>query len=143
MFRSLVSPRPRATGIDDSNVAQRSEHSEETTGQRSGHLSNQTNDHREPIGHHSETERRKSKRFFAFRSREILQGVVERDEAIKKARDDVLSRQKDLEQQLNDEQLLYQELQEKYDKACEKREAMKDDLHQAQQQLEKTKADYK
>lgn len=55
----------------------------------------------------------------------------------------MLNRQKELEQQLNDEQVLYQELQEKYDKACEKREAMKDDLHQVQQQLEKSKSDYK
>jgi len=39
--------------------------------------------------------------------------------------------------------LLYQELQEKYEKTCEKREAMKDEMHQLQQQLEKTKADYK
>ena len=55
----------------------------------------------------------------------------------------MLNRQRELEQQLNDEQVLYQELQEKYEKACEKREAMKDDLHQVQQQLEKSKSDYK
>ena len=73
----------------------------------------------------------------------LFQGIVERDDTIKKAREDVLNRQKELEQQLNDEQVLYQELQEKYEKACEKREAMKDDLHQVQQQLEKSKADYK
>lgn len=73
----------------------------------------------------------------------IFQGVVERDDAIKKAREDVLHRQKELEQQLQDEQLLYQELQDKYETACEKREAIKSEMHQTQQQYEKTKADYK
>jgi hypothetical protein len=52
-------------------------------------------------------------------------------------------RQKQLEEQLQDEQLIYQELQEKHDKTCEKRDAMKNDLHQVQQQLEKSQADYK
>ena len=55
----------------------------------------------------------------------------------------MITRQKELEQQLQDEQLLYQELQEKYEKTCEKRDSMKNDMHQMQQQLEKTKADYK
>jgi len=70
----------------------------------------------------------------------LKDGVVERDEAIKKAREDVITRQKELEQQLQDEQLLYQELQEKYEKACEKRDSMKNDMHQVQQQLEKNKS---
>ena len=69
--------------------------------------------------------------------------MIERDDTIKKAREDVLHRQKELEQQLQDEQLLYQELQDKYEKACEKREAMKNEMHQIQQQHEKTKTDYK
>ena len=55
----------------------------------------------------------------------------------------MISRQKELEQQLQDEQLLYQELQEKYEKACERRDAMKNEMYQVQQQHEKTKADYK
>ncbi len=55
----------------------------------------------------------------------------------------MIIRQKELEQQLQDEQLLYQELQGKYEKACEKRDAMKNEMHQIQQQHEKTKADYK
>ncbi len=55
----------------------------------------------------------------------------------------MIIRQKELEQQLQDEQLLYQELQEKYEKACEKRDTMKNEMHQIQQQHEKTKADYK
>ncbi|CAF2860117.1 unnamed protein product [Rotaria sp. Silwood2] len=72
----------------------------------------------------------------------LKDGVVERDDTIKKAREDLINRQKELEQQLQDEQLLYQELQEKYEKVCEKRDSMKNEMHQIQQQLEKTKADY-
>ncbi|CAF1014317.1 unnamed protein product [Rotaria sordida] len=72
----------------------------------------------------------------------LKDGVVERDETIKKAREDLINRLKELEQQLQDEQLVYQELQEKYEKVCEKRDSMKNEMHQLQQQLEKTKADY-
>jgi chromosome segregation ATPase len=72
-----------------------------------------------------------------------FQGVVERDDTIKKAREDLLIRQRELEQQLQDEQLLYQELQEKYEKVCEKRDSIKNDMHQMQQQLEKSQNDYK
>ncbi|CAF0920868.1 unnamed protein product [Rotaria sordida] len=72
----------------------------------------------------------------------LKDGVVERDETIKKAREDLINRLKELEQQLQDEQSVYQELQEKYEKVCEKRDSMKNEMHQLQQQLEKTKADY-
>ena len=68
---------------------------------------------------------------------------MERDDTIRRAREDLLIRLKELEQQLQDEQLLSQELQEKYEKACEKRESMKSDLQHAQQQVEQSKGEYK
>lgn len=64
----------------------------------------------------------------------LKDGLFERDEAIKKAREDLLIRQKQLEEQLNEEQLLNQDLQEKYQKLIEKKDSMKNEIHSLQQQ---------
>lgn len=44
---------------------------------------------------------------------------------------------------MNEEQLLNQDLQEKYQKLIEKKDSMKNEIHSLQQQLEKSKSDYK
>ncbi|CAF4697140.1 unnamed protein product [Didymodactylos carnosus] len=73
----------------------------------------------------------------------VLWGLLDRDDTIKKICGEQIDRQKELEQQLNNEQALNYDLQEKYEKACEKRDAIKHDMHNLQQQLDKAKADYK
>lgn len=56
--RCIARAGPRSIGIHHPDIDERSEHREETTGQRSGHLSHQTNDHRKSTGHDSEAQRR-------------------------------------------------------------------------------------
>jgi hypothetical protein len=56
-FRRFIGTGPRPFRIDNRNVEQRGEDTEEAMGQRSRHMSHQTNDHRESTGHHSEAQR--------------------------------------------------------------------------------------
>lgn len=70
-------------------------------------------------------------------------GIIERDETIKKIRQDLLNNKKDFEKQIENEQILNQDLQNKYENLLEKKNLLKIQFNQIQQELEKTKFDYK
>ncbi|CAF4364535.1 unnamed protein product [Rotaria socialis] len=72
----------------------------------------------------------------------LKDGIVERDETIKKTREEFLLDKKEFEKQIQEEQMVNQELQDKYDNACEKKDSLKSNFNLLQQELEKTKSDY-
>jgi hypothetical protein len=69
-------------------------------------------------------------------------GIVERDEMLKKSREEALQTQKSLERQLNDEMDLSNELQIKFEKAVERKESVKTELEQCRLSLNETKQAY-
>ena len=68
--------------------------------------------------------------------------MLERDDALKKCREESINIQKSLEKQINDEIALYQDLQEKYDKSVERRDELKAQLEDTQEQFEKAQLAY-
>jgi len=74
--------------------------------------------------------------------KKLKSAVVERDDLLKKAREDSLNAQKSLEQQLNSEMDLTNELQVKFEKANERKESIKLELEDMRHTYEETKLAY-
>jgi hypothetical protein len=74
--------------------------------------------------------------------KKLKSGVVERDDLLKKAREESLNVQKSLEQQLNSEMDLTNELQVKFEKANERKESIKLELEDMRHTYEETKLAY-
>lgn len=74
--------------------------------------------------------------------RKLKDGLSEKDDIIRKRQDEALKTQKTLEQKLIEEQVLYQELEEKYNKIIERKEELKDQLYSTQKEFDKIKTEY-
>ena len=74
--------------------------------------------------------------------KKLKSALVERDEMLKKSREESLQAQKSLEKQLNGEMDLCNELQLKLEKAGERKEALKVELEKCRINLDDTKSAY-
>ena len=74
--------------------------------------------------------------------KKLKSAVIERDDLLKKAREEALNAQKSLEQQLNNEMDLSNELQIKFEKANERKEGLKLELEQMRHTYGETKLAY-
>jgi leucine-rich repeat/coiled-coil domain-containing protein 1 len=74
--------------------------------------------------------------------KKLKAALVERDDMLKKSREEALHTQKSLEKQLNDEMDLSNELQLKFEKATERKESLKMELEQCRMSLDETKLAY-